>query len=311
MQDIFENIAGMQKNIHAININGLKGRMLRLKASKKNAKREILIIYGHHSSLERMYGIAEDMSQYGNVTIPDLPGFGGMDSFYKIGMKPTLDNLADFLATFVKLRYKNKKITIIGMSLGFVISTRMLQRYPELSDKVDTIISMVGFTHHHDFILPKRIMVFYKVVTRFFSFRVTSVFFHHVILHPFILKTFYARSYNAKSKFKVLSEKDKKQAMEFEVVLWRINDVRTYMATTLIMLYLDNCNIQINLPVHHISVKDDQYFDNTVVEQHMRVVFSDFTDYRAVLPNHAPSIIATKEEAAPLAPKGIRKLLAT
>ena len=86
------------------------------------------MLYGHHSSLERVYGLAEDMSQYGNVTIPDYPGFGGMDSFYKIGMKPTLDNLADYLATFVKLRYRGKKVTIVGMSLGFVIATRMLQR---------------------------------------------------------------------------------------------------------------------------------------------------------------------------------------
>ncbi len=308
MEDIFKNIESMQINMQPLNINGLNGRMLRLKSSKKSGKREILIIYGHHSSLERMYGIADDMSQYGNVTIPDLPGFGGMDSFYKIGMKPTLDNLADYLATFVKLRYKNKKITIIGMSLGFVIATRMLQRYPELTKKVDLLISMVGFTHHYDLDLPKGRLIFYKLTTRLFSHRIPSLFFHNVILHPTILKTFYARSYNAKKKFSVLSKKAKKQAMEFEVVLWRINDVRTYMKTSLIMFYLDNCTKQIALPVHHISVENDQYFDNSVVEQHMRVIFTDYHNYVTVLPNHAPSILATKEEAAPLAPKEIREL---
>ncbi len=299
----------MQKNIHPLDVNGLSGRMLRIKAPKKNAKREILLVYGHHSNLERMYGIADDLSQYGNVTVPDLPGFGGMDSFYNIDMKPTLDNFADYLATFVKLRYRNKKFKIVGMSLGFVIATRMLQRYPELAKKVEIIISMVGFTHHHDIHISKVRLRFYKVAISFFSFKLPSLFFRNVILHPSVLRATYAHFHNSKKKFEHLSAEEKKQSMEFEVILWRVNDVRTYMETTKIMFGLDNCTSQINLPVHHISVKDDQYFDNLVVEQHMRVVFTDFTEYEAVLPNHAPSILATKEEAAPLAPQGIRKLL--
>src|SRR3982751_3045218 len=98
----------MTDYIRPLEMNGLTGRMLHMPAPK-NKKRDILLIYGHHSCLERMYGVAEDLNQYGAVTMPDLPGFGGMDSFYKIGMEPTLDNLADYLAAFIKLRYKGKK----------------------------------------------------------------------------------------------------------------------------------------------------------------------------------------------------------
>ncbi len=310
MQNIFKNIADMQEHIQPLNINGLTGRMLVLPASKKsNDKKNILMIYGHHSSIERMYGIAEEFSKYGKVTMPDLPGFGGMDSFYSIDMEPSLDNLADYLATFVKLKYRNKRVTIIGMSLGFVIATRMLQRYPDLIKKVDFLVSMVGFSHHSDYTFSKSRLNFYKYASAFFSKKLPSAFFYNVCLHPSLLRAFYGKSHNAKNKFKDLPEEQKKQNMEFEVVLWRENDVRTYMSTANTMLKIDNCTKHIDLPVHHISVKGDQYFDNFVVEQHMRVIFNDFIGYEAKLPNHAPSIIASKKDAAPFVPKGIRKLL--
>lgn len=133
--------------IKPLSINGLKGRVLKIPAKKKTtgSKSEILIIYGHHSSLERMFTIAQSISRHGNVTMPDLPGFGGMDSFYKIGEKPTLDNMADYLATFIKLNYRNKKINIGGMSFGFLVITRMLQKYPKLANKINILVNHVFF----------------------------------------------------------------------------------------------------------------------------------------------------------------------
>lgn len=64
-------------------MNGLSGRVIRLPAPPEK-KREILFIYGHHASLERIFGVAEYLNRYGAVTVPDLPGFGGMDSFTKL-----------------------------------------------------------------------------------------------------------------------------------------------------------------------------------------------------------------------------------
>ncbi|MCA9346176.1 alpha/beta hydrolase [Candidatus Saccharibacteria bacterium] len=312
MENIFDDYAEIRKNIQPIDINGLKGRMIRIASkNKKFSKKEILVIYGHHASLERIYGIADEISKYGNVTAPDLPGFGGMDSFYKIGMKPTLDNMADYLATFIKLRFRNKKVTIIGMSLGFVITTRMLQRYPELSKNVDKLVSMVGFTRKDDYALSKKSIRTYTALAEIFRHRVPAVFFYNVILHPSLIRIAYAKTPNAKKKFENLSKDDQKKAMDFEVILWRDNDVRTYMEMTLEMMRLDNCHKSIDMPVHHVSVKNDQYFNNKVVEQHMRVIFNDFYEHEAVMPNHAPSIIASKEEAAPLVPKSLRKVFSS
>src|SRR5579864_1785028 len=119
-----------------LNVNGLHGRMLRAPATtKKYRRREILLIYGHHAMLERWWSLVQNLEKYGNITMPDMPGFGGMESFAKIGTKPTIDAHADYLAAFIKLRYRQKRLTIYAVSYGFIVVTRMLQRYPELAQK--------------------------------------------------------------------------------------------------------------------------------------------------------------------------------
>ncbi len=311
MKNLQEQLIPMQKHIQPLNMNGLNGRMLKLSGIAKTGhkKREILLIYGHHASLERMYGIAEALSEFGSVTMPDLPGSGGMESFYRLGMKPNLDTMADYIASFIKLRYKGKKITIVGMSLGFAIITRMLQRYPEICDKVEILISVVGFSHRYDYSFSAPRMIFYKTLGSFFKLKLPSAFFYNVLLHPTVIRLAYSKTFNAKKKLANLSPDDKKKALDFEVELWRQDDIRTYMAMVVQMLTIDNCKQQIPLPVHHISVAGDQYFDHSVVEQHMRVIFTDFTEHEAIIPNHAPSILVTKEEADPFIPKSVKKLL--
>lgn len=294
--------------IEPLHINGMNGRMLVLPSKKQNG-REILLLYGHHSSLERMSGLAEELQAYGTVTLPDFPGFGGMDTFYKIGMKPSLDAMADYLAAFIKLRYKNKRITIGGMSFGFIVATRMLQRYPAMTKHVETLISIVGFTRKDEFTFSKPRYMFYRYGAAFFSQRLPAMFFKNVILHPTLLRLVYDKMHNAKAKFANMSQEEKKRAMEFEVFLWRCNDVRTYMHTTVTMLTLNNCEKHIALPVHHIRVNADQYFDGNIIEQHMRVIFTDYTEHMAYLDSHTPSVIADKKEAAAFIPQSVKQLL--
>jgi pimeloyl-ACP methyl ester carboxylesterase len=306
MNSLFPTIPA--EYIMPFNMNGLKGRMLRLPAPK-NKKREILMIYGHHSSLERIYAFAEVLNDFGGVTVPDLPGFGGMDSFYKIGEKPDLDTMADYLASVVKLRYRNRRFTVVGISYGFTVVTRMLQRYPEIAKRVDIVLSVVGFAHHEDFVFSHTRMRLYRLGTKAFSGKVMSVLFRNIALHPSVLKTFYGKTYNAKHKYEGKVGDELKALNEYEVYLWRVNDLRTHMATSNNFLHLDNCLYRVNLPVWHISVKADNYFDNKVIEQHMRVIFNDFTTYPASIKKHMPSVIAGKKDNAKLVPRQIRQLL--
>jgi pimeloyl-ACP methyl ester carboxylesterase len=296
--------------ISALNINGLNGRVMVLPPKSSKAKRNILFLYGHHSSLERMIGIAEVLTEYGTVTMPDFPGFGGMDSFYTIRSKPTLDNMADYLAAFIKMRYNKKQVTIAGMSFGFVVATRMLQKYPELTKKIDLLVSVVGFANGEalTFSPPRSFM--YRSLSNIFKYRIPAIFFKEVCLHPFVLRTVYARTHNAKNKFRGMSVKEKKRMIAFEIYLWRCNDVRTYMSTTLTMFDLDLTKQKVDLPVYHISVEADQYFDNKLIEKDLALIFTKVHMLEAHMDNHAPTVIATADEAKGLFPDELRSLLA-
>lgn len=291
-----------------LNMNGLQGRMLYLPAPP-GKKREILLLYGHHSSLERWWGIAQVLNKFGAVCMPDIPGFGGMDSMYRIGKKPSVDNLADYLASFVRMRYSKKRVTIIGMSFGFVIATRMLQRFPDLVKKVDVFVSLVGFAHKDDFTFSPVRYWFYRSFTKLFSLPMMSKVFSLLFLQSWVLRLVY--KYTQHPKFVDLSKEDKDKMADVEVWLWHNNDVRTWMFTTGQMLTLDNCTVKIDLPVWHAGMKVDHFFDNEVIEQHLRIIFSEYNGMILDLPQHAhaPTVIADAKDAAPFIPPKLRRRL--
>lgn len=66
-----------------------------------------------------MVGLVQNFNDFGAVTMPDLPGFGGMESFHKIGKQATLDNYADYMAAFIKLRYRRKRLVLWAFRLDF------------------------------------------------------------------------------------------------------------------------------------------------------------------------------------------------
>lgn len=295
--------------IAPLNMDGLRGRMLHMPAPK-GKKRQILLVYGHHCSLERMYGLAEYMNKYGAVTMPDLPGFGGMDTFYSIGEHPTLDNMADYLAAFVKLRYKRRKVTIAGMSFGFLVVTRMLQRHPDIANKVDLLVSIVGFAHHEDFIFRRRSYWGLRLGSSVLSRKWPALFVRHVLLTGPMIRLAYRLVENTHSKLRDADKLETKRRVDFEIGLWQCNDVRTYMYTGGQMLKVDLCNDRVKASVHHIAVANDRYFDNNIVEQHLGVIFDKVTMIPTTMPAHAPSVIAEASEAAAFIPAKMRRVLA-
>jgi pimeloyl-ACP methyl ester carboxylesterase len=295
-----------------LNMNGLQGRMLHIPA-KRPGGRELLVVYGHHAMLERWWGLIQNFNAFGSVTMPDLPGFGGMDSFYKIGQKPTIDNLADYLAAFIKLRYKRRRVTIVGISFGFVVATRMLQRYPDLAKKVDLIISAAGFAHRDDFTFTRARMNFYRVMARTFSLPILSGFFRAVALNPWVLRKAYAKTHNAKHKFAEVAAlpEEFEAMMDFEIELWHKNDVRTHFATSREFLHLDNCKKRVDAAVWHVYTKNDQYFDKKIVEQHLKIIFDDYSGSEARIKQHVVSVLADKKDTAAFIPKDLRKHLSS
>ncbi|MBP9852969.1 MAG: Hydrolase 4 protein [Patescibacteria group bacterium] len=296
--------------IQPIHINGMNGRML-VAPALGDGKREILVMYGHHSSLERWWGLVQNLQDMGRVTMPDFPGFGGMDSFYKIGEKATIDDFADYMAAFVKMRYKRRRVSIVGISFGFIVAVRMLQKYPELAKKVDMFVSAVGFMHHDEFRFSASRMRTYRLLSRVIARPSVSYIFRYVALNKYMLRAAYARTHNAKHKFKQAGGDKALFAamMDREIELWQSNDVRTHFVTTGEILTINNLDRTIDLPVWHIFTPHDNYFDNEVVEQHMKIVFKEYIPAPITSAAHAPSVIATKEEAAILIPRKLRTAL--
>jgi pimeloyl-ACP methyl ester carboxylesterase len=298
----------VQDYIQPLFVNGMRGRALRVPAAK-SGQREILLLYGHHALIERWWGLVQNLSAFGTVTMPDLPGLGGMDSFYSIQRKPTLDAYADYLAAFVKMQYRNRRLTIIGISFGFIVATRMLQRYPELAKKVDLVVSIVGFMHYDDFVYSSSRLRFLAATARVLSLPPVSFAFRYIGLNHFVIKNIYTRTASGKRRFKEVGAERFEELVRFETRLWQENDVRTHWYTTSQFLAVDNCTKEINLPLFHVTSTDDQYFDSSVVEQHMRVVYDDVTVATMKSTSHTPSILGTKAELSVMLPASLKKLL--
>lgn len=299
-----------EKHIEPLNMNGLLGRVLHLPPPKRKNK-QILLVYGHHASIERMMGFAQELNRYGAVSMPDLPGFGGMEPLYKLGERPTIDALADYLAAYVKMRYKNRRFTIVGMSFGLVVATRMLQRCPDIASKVDDVVSLVGFVHHEDFKIKSSTKRLLSAGGTLLSFRIPATIARYALLNRPMIYLGYLLIGDRNVKMRDANQSERMRRISFEVDLWQANDVRTYGFTGRQMLKVNLCksNDTIPLSITHVKVEDDRYFDNHIVNQHLNVIYDDVTVIKTTMKGHAPTVISTTEEVSPLIPQRLRSLL--
>jgi pimeloyl-ACP methyl ester carboxylesterase len=295
-----------------LNINGMVGRLFSVghkKPIKTKKSAEILLIYGHHSSLERMYTTALVFSSYGNVTMPDLPGFGGMDSFYKIGKTPSLENMADYLATFIKMHYKNKRFNIIGMSYGFLVVTKMLQKYPDIAKQTNLVFSLVGFSHKDDFKLTKRFYSNLLYGSKLGKTAIASFVLKYLVLNKPVITTAYNLNADKHVKLKDANKLERTKRINFEVYLWKVNDIRTYFFTTDEFLRVNLTNNKVNNILHHVHVLGDQYFDEQQVTKHLNQIYNQVVVHLAKLPNHAPTVVSDEQEAKKIVTPSLNKQL--
>lgn len=309
MKSVFD----LSKYVEDIELNGLRGRMVNAPARTKSASNlNILLIHGHHSSLERLAGVADLLMDYGNFCHPDMPGFGGMDPMRKVGLKPSVENLADYMAAFVKLHYgSKKKFVIVGYSFGFLVMTRMLQKYPDIRKQCIDVVGLAGLLHSDDIRFTSMRRRFYLASSYIVGSRVGSWVAREIFMRKWFLGSFYTKSHNAKEKFDGLDDSVKADMVDFEVNLWRINDVPTWCDTTREMLRADLITgaEKMDLPVISITVDGDKYFDNKVTEQHMHIVYKDVKVFMAETDKHGGSVVATAKDALPFFPNQLRKHL--
>lgn len=292
-------------------MNGLQGRMLVIPSRNYKTSQQILIVYGQNSTLEYWYDLAKELSKYATVTIPDLPGFGGMESFYNVKERPTIDNLADYLAALIKLRYKRKRIVLAGLSAGFTIATRMLQKYPELVKKVDLLFCVAGYAHHDDFRLNNFKKNIYKNGLRVLGTSSISKLYKVLYLESPLASFALLKKHGNKLESVGYSNKQIKSIIKFEKARRKLSDSRTALNIQRELLKLDNCQQRINLPVWHVTGVSDELLDNKNVEQHLRIIFTKYSNIKinaSSISAHNP-VIDQSNNFNKLIPGKVRDLL--
>lgn len=299
-----------EKYIRAININGMNGRLMIIPAKKKSkANKKWLLVYGHHSSLERMYSVAQYMSNYGEVIVPDLPGFGGMDSFYKIGSKPSFENLAGYLNSIIKLYIRNGKFSVFSMSFGFLVVTKMLQLYPSLTKRIEKNASLVGFGSHKDFEFQGLRIKLGRMLARILATGPGSKLVRITLLNKISLNFLLKHFLHKRSKFKHLKESEIKDTIDMERELWMINDPRTHFHTLLDMMSLDFTSQKIDLKLLNIASKNDQWFNSKSVKKSLAAIYKNLTTDIANMETHGASVVATEKEVEKMLPKKAKEYL--
>lgn len=299
--------------ISSLEVGGLHGRQLRISA-KKDQDRDILLVYGVHSSMERMYTTAKFHSRYGRVWTPDLPGFGGMDSFYKIGRKADINDYADYLYTYMRTyKLDTKKLRIVSMSFGFLVTTRMLQKYPELTDNIEFVVSFVGFGRTSDFSVEAFDKSYNKIALKLADTRTGSALIRALLFNKLSLRAMFTvfRLINPNPKYRHNTKEGRAKAQEMELELWSKNDARTKFHTYRVLADFDLTKGQkpIHLNLYDMITPADQYFDSKAVSKTLKKLYMQSSTYMANLKLHAPSVIGDEDDVANIYPDAIKKIL--
>ena len=300
-----------ERYLSELEVDGLHGRLWRAPAlDDKIQNHLIIVIYGHHSSLERSAGLVQYLRRFGQVMMPDLPGFGGMDSFYRRPAQPSIDNYAHYLEKFLADHCKEgQTFSIFGFSFGLLVVTRLLQLYPSRRKKVRLLCSLAGF-------LDGRSLNF-SAARRFWCLRAVALIktrpgsfcFRHLLLNGWVLRRFYSRILSARGRFAHYPPNRRQELMEVEIELWRINEVRTWAFTAEAMIKGDLTSPPVGLNLYHLFAEEDHFLNNRHNNRQLRLVYNEVKLFEIDLANHAPTVVASPDEVEALMPPSLAAAL--
>ena len=289
----------------------MHGRMLHLPKQKAGHDRSFVVLHGQHHSIERFYSIAQYLNQFGEVYMPDLPGFGGMDSFYAVGKHPSYDAYADYVHSVMQQCQLGRRVWLVGASFGSQVMTRTLQRHPEIQTVVEQAVAIAGLVGKRDFRVSwsfraKLFPLIYISSTRIGAYISGAIFSNAVTsrLVKRVIRSIKSKYYRDEAKLRL--------AVAVEARLWRINDRRTHAKTTLMMFGQDLRDYKdkvIGVPLHNVTSEMDQYFSNDSVSSGFRELYKSYEFAYLATNQHSPSIIADKHEVASILPRATIDLI--
>ena len=92
----------------------------------------VLLVHGLGGSATNWAAVGEDLTRYGHVVAPDLPGFGRTPP---AGRTAEVGDQADYVARVIS-RFTDRPAIVIGNSMGGMITALVAARYPRLVDRI-------------------------------------------------------------------------------------------------------------------------------------------------------------------------------
>jgi pimeloyl-ACP methyl ester carboxylesterase len=94
--------------------------------------RLVLLVHGLGGSATNWAAVGEDLTRYGHVIAPDLPGFGRTPP---AGRTAAVGDQADHIARLIE-RFSDRPALVVGNSMGGLITMLTAARYPRLVDRL-------------------------------------------------------------------------------------------------------------------------------------------------------------------------------
>ena len=232
------------------------------------SKNNILYIPDILSSLDLSWNIINLFHDYGNITAIDLPGIGGMEAFHLIKQKNKIDNFADYIASFIKLRYKNKKLIVVANGFGFIAITRTLQKYPILIKNIKIVVSINGISRYDALKLSFRKRAIIKLLA--FTGDLSKLIFLSFFKNQLMDMNLYTNN-----KHRIYLENLSKTDNKYMHKKLIENDYRTNVSMLNEIIKVDNCNKRLDLHLWNL-VLNDNCIDQKINEQHLRITYKKY-----------------------------------
>lgn len=254
-------MSSSKNKIQSLRINRLVGRVY--KSENTKSKKQILLVSGVGGSIENTEGLIKILSRIGNVVRPDMPGIGGMTSFYSIGRKPNIKAYADYLRAFTKLRYKKtNKITVVTIGEGLLFVTKLLIDYPDLQKNIKTVVSIGGIVHKNDLKVSPSKKLLIKIAPKLHNIKFLDWMAKILIINtPIIYKFVHGNNQNERN---------------FAVNMWRESNLRTRLFLENELTKTDLCNSPINTPLHYMFGPLVLPTNKYSIKHHLPVVYKNF-----------------------------------
>ena len=266
--------------------NNIKIRYLESKGDHAFC-RHILFIHGLGSSADRWLDIPDALSKYYHTIAVDLIGFGGSDKPGDIDY--TIEKFAEFIQEFINkkgLTSDDKKITLVGHSLGGYIAVEFAIRNIELIEKL-VLIDSSGFLNG-----PTPLLEQYLYAAKYTSYDNVRNVFEQLVSKPWrvlpvVISTFITRINSPGAKYSF--ESAYKNSTTTQIDLSRLKSIEDIPT---LIIWGKNDNL---IPIEHSNLFK-QVLEKSKVEEIEDTGHAPFAEKPALVCEILHTFLSQKKE---------------